>query len=354
MKLKKLFLATMAFTLAFLMIFAPGINQVNAEDATTYNLTITNTTVDNKNLEATYKIKAWKHNINEEVINLGDISTCSVNDTGGPSFWPEIDFVYNNYSYSANEQVTNSSYCPYEHIDIPRYNEISSALKNTTYVLTDKTVEIYEEVYSTYETNMQIAYNNKGYTVYTNFNNFNDVFDPYDVWTFSEEMRYLFIYDSDESFNNYDFLSTLGEPDEEGYYTFALGNSDSKTIPIPEGYEFELKQILPDDWELVSINGSEEPVNLSGTINSDISYTFLNKKPTDDPDPEPDPDPETPITLNDPETPEATGSEPDLAVPNTGESTKTISAAGVGIIALTIIATTARVVYLIRRYQKTQ
>ena len=95
--IKKLFSITMIATLACLSIFSPHLHQANAEDVTTHNLTIANTTVDNKDLEATYKIKAWKHNNNEEVIELGYVFACSVDGEGGPSFWPGIDFVYNNY-----------------------------------------------------------------------------------------------------------------------------------------------------------------------------------------------------------------------------------------------------------------
>ena len=376
--IKKLFSITMIATLACLSIFSPHLHPANAEDATTHNLTITNTTVDNKNLEAAYKIKAWKHSINEEVIPLGGFQYCAVNEEAGPLFYVITNFSYNNYSYSANEWVTNFPYYSSYIYDAPKYNEISSALKNTTYSL----YSLNEEELL-YETNMQIIYDNKSYTVYANFDYFDDSFDSYgDAEDFANQEYALYIIDRDESFNNYDLSSSLGEPDEEGYYTFALGKNDSKTIPIPEGYEFELKQILPDDSELVSINGSEEPIQLSGTIDSDITYTFLNRNLANDEEPEPEipaptdptnptnptdptnPGQDTPTTPGTKPTPEIdptpspaspepkTKTEPTITVPNTGETTAPTSAAKIGIVAFTILATTTRVIYLIRRYKK--
>ena len=129
---------------------------------------------------------------------------------------------------------------------------------------------------------------------------------------------------------------------EEDYYIFTLSSNESKTIPVPEGYDYDIEQLTLDGWQLISINGDETTTEVSGAMGSnDITYTFLNKKLVND-------------NENGPIIP-TTPTDPTITVPDTGQnSASSFSTAKTGIAAFAIIVTTSRILYLIRRHQKSR
>ena len=84
-----------------------------------------------------------------------------------------------------------------------------------------------------------------------------------------------------ENFNEYLNLSSiLGTPVSENTYQFTLDTSEHKTIsiPIPEGYKYEIEEVPQQNWELVSINGDTRKAKAEGTIGqNDQTVTFLNR-----------------------------------------------------------------------------
>ena len=123
------------------------------------------------------------------------------------------------------------------------------------------------------------------------------------------------------------------------------------------------------DQDVTLTNGTTikagDPINSSQltqiVVHSNLTITAIHTIPEPEPTPEPTPTPTpepTPEPTPDPTpTPEPDASTnedtKDLAVPNTGENTAKVSATRVGVVALTVLATAARVIYLIRRYKKT-
>ena len=70
----------------------------------------------------------------------------------------------------------------------------------------------------------------------------------------------------------FDLSSLFGAPVEEGVYAFTLDNGGTVTIPdIPEGYQYEITENVPENWRLNS------SVNSSGSISADTTATFTDE-----------------------------------------------------------------------------
>lgn len=71
----------------------------------------------------------------------------------------------------------------------------------------------------------------------------------------------------------YDLSSFFGQPDENGYYSFSLPQNGTKTLQLPQGYEYEIIEENKTGWTLTS------KTNDHGVIgDSDITSTFVNSK----------------------------------------------------------------------------
>lgn len=318
---RKLFSITTAITIVSLSLFSFCANKTYADDVPTHTLTIENETMNNKSGEFTYKIKilGWNTLFEDKISSFyrgSDDEICG--------------------AYLENENDINST----------KIEELGEEYFGYGFYL-----RIFEDGQLSYPRHFEYFYDrfvdgSGEYLIYPDYIGSNTSYlEP--CWNFNETTERLSV----QVYNHLD-LSPYGgiyvpneeeKSPEEDYYIFTLSSNESKTIPVPEGYDYSIEQLTQDGWELVSINDDKTAINVSGVMGSEnITYTFLNRKTTIDPT-----DPTPPENPTNPENPT-----PDITVPNTGKTSAEFSATKTGIILLAVIATTIRIAYLVHRYRK--